>query len=190
MLIADISGKGVDAAVLTAFIKFMMRAIALRVGKPGAILAEFNVVLRQGGRRSVPLRLDVRRHTRHRYVPVDLRQRRSRRRVRAHGAIVTQLAVTGPVLGVMEEPFGTETIGLARGDTLVLATDGLTEVRNPSGQQLTEEGAMELLKKTSLQSQLLADEMAAKVREYGGNRIRDDLAILVIRVLGLEAPRE
>ena len=42
MLIADVSGKGVDAAVLTAFIKFMIRAIALRHSEPAAILAEFN----------------------------------------------------------------------------------------------------------------------------------------------------
>ena len=45
ILIADISGKGVDAAVLTAFIKFMVRAIALRNSDPMAILTEFNVVL-------------------------------------------------------------------------------------------------------------------------------------------------
>ena len=42
VLIADISGKGVDAAVLTAFIKFMIRSIALRKSEPSAILAEFN----------------------------------------------------------------------------------------------------------------------------------------------------
>ncbi len=42
VLIADVSGKGVDAAVLTAFIKFMIRAIALRQSEPGAILSEFN----------------------------------------------------------------------------------------------------------------------------------------------------
>ncbi len=50
VLIADISGKGVDAAVLTAFIKFMIRAIALRQSDPAAILAEFNLGLLAGGR--------------------------------------------------------------------------------------------------------------------------------------------
>ena len=50
---------------------------------------------------------------------------------------VVQLAITGPVLGVMEEPFGAETIYLQPGDTLVLATDGLTEVRNRAGEQLS-----------------------------------------------------
>jgi sigma-B regulation protein RsbU (phosphoserine phosphatase) len=190
VLIADISGKGVDAAVLTAFVKFMVRAIALRVAKPAAILAEFNVVLAKAVGDPYLfasmfvgiLDTDTFRLT---YASAGHDAAFVR-----NGAVVTQLAVTGPVLGVMEEPYGTETIGLATGDTLILATDGLTEVRNPSGQQLTEEGAMELLKKTSPQSQLLADEMAAKVREYGGNRIRDDLAILVIRVLGLQVPRE
>ena len=66
VLIADISGKGVDAAVLTAFIKFMIRAIALRKSDPAAILAEFNVGVLQGRRKSVSLRFDVRRRARHR----------------------------------------------------------------------------------------------------------------------------
>ena len=47
ILIADVSGKGVDAAVLTAFIKFMIRGIALRHRDPGEILTEFNTVFRR-----------------------------------------------------------------------------------------------------------------------------------------------
>ena len=47
VLIADVSGKGVDAAVLTAFIKFTIRGIALRRRDPGAILAEFNTAFAQ-----------------------------------------------------------------------------------------------------------------------------------------------
>src|SRR5579863_4513525 len=42
IFIADVSGKGIDAAVLTAFIKFTIRGIALRRRDPGAMLGEFN----------------------------------------------------------------------------------------------------------------------------------------------------
>ena len=50
---------------------------------------------------------------------------------------VEQLSVTGPVLGVMEEPFYSKRSISRRGDTLVLATDGLTEVRDRDGNPLT-----------------------------------------------------
>ncbi len=188
ILIADISGKGVDAAVLTAFIKFMIRSIALRQGEPAAILAEFNVAFRRavadpylfasmfvGLLDTGTFRLE--------YASAGHDSAFVRN---SHG--VRQLAVTGPVLGVMEEPFASETIDLVPGDTLVLATDGLTEARDRSGEQLTETGAMELIAQARRGAQQLADDLVAKVRARGGNRLRDDLAILAIRVLD-EEPR-
>ncbi len=99
------------------------------------------------------------------------------------GGSVEQLAVTGPVLGVMEEPFYSKTIDLAAGDMLVLTTDGLTEVRNSEGKQLLEGGAMELIARADPHAQQLADELVAAVRARGGGRLRDDLAILAIRLL-------
>ena len=95
---------------------------------------------------------------------------------------VQQLAVTGPVLGVMEEPFDTKTVYLEDGDTIVLATDGLTEARNRAGEQLHEAGAMQLIFASNPQPQLLADEFVAQVKALGGNLLRDDLAVLAIRV--------
>ena len=108
-LIADISGKGVDAAVLTAFIKFMIRAIALRQSDPAAILAEFNVAFsRAVGNPYLFVSMFVGvLDTEH--VSVGVRQRGARLRLSCAGATAcAQLAMTGPVLGVMEEPFSTE----------------------------------------------------------------------------------
>ncbi len=189
ILIADISGKGVDAAVLTAFIKFMVRAIALRNSDPMAILTEFNVVLSKAvGDPYIFVSMFVGlldtdtfglRYASGGHDTAFVRRRND----------VAQLAITGPVLGVMEEPFGVETIYLQPGDTLVLATDGLTEVRNRAGEQLSGQGAMELIKRASPGAQQLAEELAAAVRARGGSRVRDDLAILAIRVLDGAAPR-
>jgi serine phosphatase RsbU (regulator of sigma subunit) len=182
VLIADVSGKGVDAAVLTAFIKFMIRAIALRQSEPSAILSEFNLAFSKavgnpylfvsmfvGVLDTSTLRLQ--------YASAghDCAYVKSRNGVR-------QLPVTGPVLGVMEEPFSTETIDLSPGDTLVLATDGLTEVRNRAGELLGSD-AMELIAGTGLHAQQVADELVADVKARSGRRLRDDLAILAIRML-------
>ena len=188
LLIADISGKGLDAAVLTAFIKFMVRAIALRDSAPAAILREFNVVLAKAvGDPYLFASMFV--------GVLDTDTFRLTYASAGHDAAyvrgnpdVVPLKVTGPVLGVMEEPFGTETIDLLSGDALVLATDGLTEVRNPAGEQLLESGAMQLIARSGPDAQRLADDIVAKVRSWAGRSVRDDLAVLVVRVIGRQSP--
>ncbi len=180
--IADVSGKGVDAAVLTAFIKFTIRGIALRRRDPGAMLAEFNTAFAQTVENPylfVSMSLGV----------LDTQTLQFRYASAGHDSAfvrraddVQQLAVTGPVLGVMEEPFETKTLYLEDGDIVVLVTDGLTEARNRAGEQLQETGAMQLIAASNPQPQLLADELVAKVKAIEGNRTRDDLAVLAIRV--------
>jgi serine phosphatase RsbU (regulator of sigma subunit) len=96
---------------------------------------------------------------------------------------VRQLAVTGPVLGVMEEKFETKTLNLGDGDMIVLATDGLTEARDARGALLEADGAMRLIERGSWDPQLLADGLVAQVRVRSGDALRDDLAVLVIRVI-------
>ena len=191
IMIADVSGKGVDAAVLTAFIKFTIRSIALRRPEPGRILAEFNTAFAHAYTVDNPsLFVSM-------FVGVlDPEASYMRYASAGHDSAfirrsngVQQLAVTGPVLGVMEEPFETRTVQLADGDTIVLATDGLTEARDRDGELLREQGAMDFIERSSPQPQLMADELVAKVRSLGGNHMRDDLAILAVRLLGTRADR-
>lgn len=182
VLIADVSGKGVDAAVLTAFIKFTIRGIALRRREPGAILGEFNTAFAQTVENPylfVSMFVGV----------LDTETLQLRYASAGHDSAfirrssgVQQLAVTGPVLGVMEEPFETRVLQLEDGESLVLATDGLTEARNRNGELLGETGATALIEASSERPQLLADELVAQVKALSGNRTRDDLAVLAIRV--------
>jgi len=181
LLIADVSGKGIDAAVLTAFMKFEIRAIALRHREPGAILAEFNTAFPRVVRNPylfVSMFVGILntdtfelRYASAGHDSAFLRRSDS----------VRQLAVTGPVLGVMDEPFDTRAVVLQAGDTLVLATDGLTEARDRAGNLLNEVGAMRLIDRSPRGAQALADSLVAQVRAIAGNRLRDDLAILVVR---------
>jgi serine phosphatase RsbU (regulator of sigma subunit) len=182
VLIADVSGKGVDAAVLTAFIKFTIRGIALRRREPGAILAEFNTAFTQAVENPylfVSMFVGV----------LDTQTFCLRYGSAGHDSAfvrrshsVQQLAVTGPVLGVMEEPFETKIVNLERGDMLVLATDGLTEARDRRGTFLRETGAMRLIERGPGKAQKMADYLVGKVRTMSRNQLRDDLAVLVVRV--------
>ena len=182
ILIADVSGKGVDAAVLTAFIKFTIRGIALRRRDPGAILAEFNTAFAQTVDNPylfVSMLVGV----------LDTDARVLRYASAGHDSAfirrsngIQQLAVTGPVLGVMEEPFGTQAVHLEGGDTILLATDGLTEARDRRGEQLLEKGAMRMIEAADPRPQAMCDEIVARIRAFGRNRMRDDLALIAIRI--------
>ncbi|HZY99857.1 MAG TPA: SpoIIE family protein phosphatase [Candidatus Baltobacteraceae bacterium] len=188
LLIADVSGKGVDAAVLTAFIKFTIRAIALRRRDPAAILSEFNTSFSQAVENPylfvsmwlgiLDTETFVLRYASAGHDSAFIRRSKN----------VQQLPVTGPILGVMEEPFETRQTNMQAGDLLVLTTDGLTEARTRSGRQLLDAGAMDLIAKGSEHAQELADGLVTSVRALSRNRLRDDLAILVVRPLRGAAP--
>jgi serine phosphatase RsbU (regulator of sigma subunit) len=183
VVVADISGKGLQAAVNTAFVKYSIRMLARAIDDPAEILAQFNRAF-----------LDTVRDP-NLFVVVfvgilDAETRLLRYASAGHsgsylrrGSDVTQLAVTGPIVGLDPE-FGYEsrTLSLRAGDLIVLATDGLSEARNADGDLLLDEGAMELLKATSDDPQTCADELVAAVRLRSGGALHDDLALLVLAI--------
>lgn len=187
VFIADVSGKGVDAAVLTAFIKFTIRGIALRRRDPAAILAEFNTAFPRAV--SNP------------YLFVSMfvgmldfaggtltyaSGGHDSAYVRRRGGVVEQLPVTGPILGVMEEPFAARTVTLSAGDTVVLATDGLTESRDKKGRQLQDDAAA-FISQSGEHATEIVQNLIARVKARSGGRIGDDVALLAITT-GLEEP--
>ena len=182
ILIADVSGKGVDAAVLTAFIKFTIRGIALRRRDPGFILQEFN--------RAFPRTVENPYLFVSMFVGIlDTESFRMDYASAGHDVAfirrlhdVEQLAVTGPVLGVMEEPFDVKTVYLEDGDEIVLSTDGLSESRDPQGTLLEAAGAMQWIGEESRDPETLASRLIERARERSGKAMRDDVAVLVIRV--------
>lgn len=182
ILIGDVSGKGVDAAVLTAFIKFTIRGIALRRREPGSILQEFNRVFRTTvDNPSIFVSMFV--------GVLDTWSMRLDYASGGHDAVfirradhVEQLSVTGPLLGVMEEPFDTRTSLLDHGDTIVLSTDGLTECRDFHGAFLEAGGAMEWIRNAPQDPWSLAKSLVDRARERARASMRDDCAVLAIRI--------
>jgi serine phosphatase RsbU (regulator of sigma subunit) len=183
LLVADVSGKGLSAAVETALVKYSIRTLAETKADPGAVLASFN----QTFLRSVPdpgafvsVFLGI----------LDDRDLTLRYASAGHGSVflrtgnqVATLPATGAVVGLREgERFEVRSIELNVGDILVLATDGLTEARDQAGIMLGEERAALWIERGNPDPQRLADEVVAQLKRYSGGRISDDLALLIIRV--------
>lgn len=188
VMIADVSGKGVDAAVLTAFVRFTVRSIALRhVREPGKILDEFNEAFRQSVEDPslfVTMLVGILNCSTASFIYASAGHDSAYVR---RSSNVEALPVTGPLLGVMDATYGCNTVQLEQGDTIVLATDGLTEARTRSGALLGEEGATRWIGEAPASAQPLADTLSARARHRSGNRPRDDLALLVVRYTGDEA---
>jgi CHASE3 domain sensor protein len=186
LIVADVSGKGIEAAVNTAFVKYSIRALAIGDPDPARILEAFNrvfldtiknpslfVVCFVGVLDLVKMRLE--------YASAGHAGAFLRR-----SGEVRQLDVTGPIVG-LDSSFGyeTRTLALVPGDLLLLATDGLTEARDKDGKQLEDTGAMRLLRNGPREPQACADALVAQVRTLTGGTVDDDLALLVVAVDGV-----
>jgi CHASE3 domain sensor protein len=183
VLVADVSGKGLDAAVETAQVKYSIRTLVEDYTDPATVLAKFNRTFISSLKDLTSFVsafvgiLDDRdwtiRYASAGHSPAYLR--------RPSG--VEQLPVTGPVLGAAEDvTFSSLTVAIGPGDTLVLATDGLTEARDSAGVFVDDDGVIRWIRDGDHDPERLAAELISKVTRFAGGRINDDLALLIIQV--------
>jgi serine phosphatase RsbU (regulator of sigma subunit) len=186
-LIADVSGKGIQAARHAAFVQYAVRALAAERDDPGIVVTRFNrlfidtfedpgifVVLFLG-------RFDARTHTL-RYVGAGHSTAFVRR-----GTHVEQLPPTGPIVGLgTDSTFSVGTVDLPVGATVVLATDGLTEARDTSGAFFGDEGVARFLAEAPMDAQGICDLLLEEAERRYDGEISDDLAILAMTVLAHE----
>ncbi len=186
-LIADASGKGIQAARHSAFAQYAIRALAAERDDPGEVVARFNrlfsdtfddpgifVVLFLG-------RFDARSKLL-RYASAGHSAAFIRR-----GMMVQQLPPTGPIIGMEHDsPYATRSVTLRIGETVLLATDGLTEARDAQGNFLGDDGVAQILASAPMDPQGICDLLVGEAERRSDGHIADDLAILAISVLAQE----
>jgi serine phosphatase RsbU (regulator of sigma subunit) len=187
VLIADISGKGIQAAVDTAMIRYTTAALARSTQDPAEILSGLNSVFMTSRSSDTSFLIA--------FLGVFDWQTLSFRYASAghDGAFlrrdgdVQMLPVTGPAVGITPLPeYATRTLRLHSGDVVVLATDGFTEARNPQRLMLTEAGAVEWIRRAQGGSaQDIVDELLRSLNHWTTNVVRDDLALLALRIEGV-----
>jgi hypothetical protein len=182
-LIADASGKGIEAARHAAFMQYAIRALAAGAEDPGDVVTRFNrlfldtfedpsvfVVVFLGT-------FDARTQTMH-YASAGHGTAYVRR-----GSVIERLPPTGSIIGIdRDEVYGTETVPLSLGDVVLLATDGLSEARSEDGELLGDERVAAILREAPTDPQTLCDLLVASADAYSGG-VQDDLAILALRVV-------
>ncbi len=180
-LVADVSGKGLAAAVDTALVKYSIRTLFSEHRDPGDILARFGALYARTVDRPetfvvlflavIDLQTGVLRYASAGHEPAWLRR----------SAAVMPLPPTGPIVGIEDEPqYATRELTLCAGDLLIVTTDGLTESRDAHNDFLGALGAAEWLAALDGSPQSMADAIVRRLRRRS-RRIADDLAILIVR---------
>jgi serine phosphatase RsbU (regulator of sigma subunit) len=193
MVVADIAGKGVPAALLMANLQANLRSqYAMAVDDLPRLLASVNRLFYQNtdlASYATLLFADYDGATRQlRYancghLPALLLRAGSNSRDVPPTAAIERLQSTGTVLGLFEDwRCEMRQVDLARGDTLVLYTDGITEAARGDGEEFGESRLLEALSnRRHLPSEELLQEVIGAVRLFSGGAQQDDITMVVAR---------
>jgi serine phosphatase RsbU (regulator of sigma subunit) len=182
--IADVSGKGIPAALLMTTFRVTFRELAQTGVQPHQVIAELD---RRLGEILAPARFIS-----FFYGVLDRQSRvltycnaglEPPLLFRAEGAPVT-LRRGGPVLGIgADVPYRHGTLRLEAGDLLIGYTDGITEQTSPDGEEFFE---LERLQTMIAGSRQLAPtdlcrEIFARVTDFGGPETSDDRTVIILK---------
>ncbi len=191
-LVADVSGKGMPAALFMAVARTLIRDLAaIGPDSPGRVLRKADEMLRRDNREGMfltaflghfdpgtgSIRYANAGHPRPRVID-------TRGSVRVFGG------TTGTVLGVLPGEFVEEREErLAPGERLVLYTDGVTEARSGGGDFLGAAGLDSVLgESASLGVRSLCDAVVQRVDEFQDDARADDVTVMVIESTSGAAP--
>jgi putative ABC transport system permease protein len=191
--LADVSGKGVAAALIMSVVQASLRIISSEGDvAPPRLAARMNRFVYQSTPASkyatfFYAQLDERRL---RYVNAGHNAPylfRAGRPSTAGGASsnIEQLTVGGTPVGMFPEmDYEEATVELCAGDVLLAFTDGVPEAHNPANEEFGEERLQQLLRESA---HLPADEISARISAEMKNWIReaeqyDDLTFIVMKV--------
>jgi serine phosphatase RsbU (regulator of sigma subunit) len=179
--IGDVSGKGAEAAAVTALARHTVRTASLQPAVPRELLGTLNealLVQRAGSEFCTVclcrLVVDGERGV----LTVALGGHPPALVLRASG-VVEAVGDAGTLLGVFADPDLTDvSAALGPGDTVLLYTDGVTEA-GPAGSEIGEDGLAELLGGLrGLSPEEIVDAVERAAVEAQAGRPRDDIALV------------
>ncbi len=184
-VIADVSGKGIPAAIFMAVSRTLIRATGIRGVKPSECITYINSLLAEESASNMFVTVfygiyniktgDVT-YTNAGHNPPYV--------AKADGSIVKLPLSKNIIAGFLKDyQFTEETLQLQHGDTLLLYTDGVTEAVDPDYNEYGEERLEALLKNTSqVDCQQLIDAVKADVKVFAnGAEQSDDITLLAIK---------
>ena len=185
-LIADVSGKGIPAAMFMMRAKTLLKGTA-QTGKPlHQVVTETNDALCEGNETNMfvtawigELNLDT-------GVVTYVNAGHNPPVVRRGDEVAYLRDSPGLVLGAMAGvPYRSRDIRLGAGDAIYLYTDGITEQPDPSGELFGETRLVDVLKSSRYHQKEVLEQVLAAVKRHAGEiEQADDCTQLVLRYRG------
>jgi serine phosphatase RsbU (regulator of sigma subunit)/anti-sigma regulatory factor (Ser/Thr protein kinase) len=185
LVVADVMGKGVPAAMFATIMRSLLRAMAGGLHHPARLLKRLNELLYEE-LSSVGMFITAQ------LVFVDLERRLLVAASAGHcpiiirsGDDVSTLRVTGTPLGILpDSKYRQHTVSLAEPAGVLLYTDGLTESLNAAGDMFGHDRLADWFRQSIPQKRTadqLRDELAADLSRFrNGAALRDDQAFLIL----------
>lgn len=182
--IADIAGKGLPAALLMSNLQAAVRAFAQEAVSPASINNSVNRLLCRN--------MASGRFATFCYARIEPEARRIVYSNAGHnppllirpGGSVEQLSEGGMVLGVFpENQYEQAEVSLNPGDRLLFYTDGITEARNPEGEEYGEDRlAAVAVAARNTAAGPMKDAILADVNGFTHGRFEDDATLIVVGI--------
>jgi serine phosphatase RsbU (regulator of sigma subunit)/FixJ family two-component response regulator len=180
--IGDVSGKGLGAASVTSLVKSVLRALAFEGHSAATLMGRSNAVISRF--------TDVQTFTTGFYGYLDAETGDLEYCNAGHPSPVIVgprglrlLEIGGPILGALAG--AVYRCGQSRiepDESIVLYTDGLTEARSPEGDFYGEDRLSSFLAANAgTAPQALATRLFEEVWDFSGGKLRDDIAVLVLK---------
>jgi len=182
VVVADVSGKGIPASILTATLQAAVRSNADAHTDPALMLGRLNALLFRNTSAEEFATLF--------YGVVDLRDGHLRYANAGHdfpfvvnGEGAQELGESGIVLGCLEEfEYAVSECTLPDGGVLAIYTDGVTDCESSDGEPYGTERLKSILERTSSGSaQNICNEVVGDVRGFGSAENNDDLTLVVLK---------
>jgi len=184
LVVGDIAGKGIAAALLMANLQANLRSLcAIAFDEPERLLRSVNQLFYENTNEGAYATLF--------FAEYDDKVRRLRYANCGHlpallfrrDGTIERLDSTCTVLGLFKEwDCSIMDVGLFSGDTLVLYTDGITESFNHAGEEFGERRLIEALqRRQELPPPALVESVVTDVQEFSAKQQHDDITLIVAK---------
>ena len=186
-VIADVSGKGIPAAIFMAVSRTLIRATGIRGGSPAECLSYANKLLAE---ESVDCMFVTVFYGIYQLKTGEITYCNAGHNppyiLKKSGEAVSLPISKDPIVGAIDGiEYHDETMQLEKGETLVLFTDGVTEAINPSFEEFGNKRLQETLEEVALHScQQIIEVVKTDVAAFAGEAEQsDDITVLALKRL-------